>query len=89
MNAVPTLVVSFLMRRLEADDDTDEEDEDEDNDLTDDDEDDEDDVDDDDEEPETWQVRSTDEGPEYPEQGTRACESPKRRLNLTFRLLAA
>jgi hypothetical protein len=67
MNAVPTLVVSFLMRRLEADDDTDEDD-DEDNDLTDDDEDDEDDSDDDDEEPETWQVGST-IGPGVPRTG--------------------
>jgi len=68
MNAVPTLVVSFLMRRLEADDDTDEDD-DEDNDLTDDDEDDEDDVDDDDEEPETWQVGSTVNWPGVPRTG--------------------
>ena len=69
MNAVPTLVVSFLMRRLEADDDTDEDDDDEDNDLTDDDEDDEDDVDDDEEEPETWQVGSTVNGSGVPRTG--------------------
>jgi hypothetical protein len=58
MNVVAAHVVSFLMRRLEVDDDIDEDDEDEDADVTDDDDDDEDedDFDDEGEEPETWQV---------------------------------
>jgi hypothetical protein len=58
MNAVPALVVSFLMRRLEVDDETDEDDDDEDNDLNGDhdEDDDESDFGDEDEEPETWQV---------------------------------
>jgi hypothetical protein len=92
MNAVPALVVSFLIRRLEVDDDIDEDDDDEDDDVADDDDEDgdESDFDDEDEEPETWQVfGSTVDGREYPEQGTCACESPKRRLNLTFRPLTA
>ena len=55
MNAVPALVVCFLMHRLEVDDDMDEDD-DEDDDPAEDDDEDEDDFDDDDEEPETWQV---------------------------------
>jgi hypothetical protein len=91
MNATPGLV-AFLTSPLELDDDMDEDDEDEDDDSTEDEDDDEDDsdLDDDEEEPETWQVSAGPrQGNGYPERGTCACESPNRRVNLTFRLLTA
>jgi len=81
--------------RLDLEDDIDEDDEDEDDDRngqdSDDDDDDESDFDDDDEEPETWQVShsSSADSEEYSKRGISACESPKGRLNLTFRPRAA
>jgi hypothetical protein len=80
--------------RLDLEDDIDEDDEDEDDDRNgqdSDDDDDESDFDDDDEEPETWQVShsSSADSEEYSKRGISACESPKGRLNLTFRPRAA
>ena len=75
------------MRRLELDEDTDEDDDDERRRFRrDDDDDDEDGFDDDEEEPETWQVGSTGMR-RSTRKGTCGCESPKRRLNLTFQPL--
>ena len=87
--------VARLTKRfdLDLDDDIDE-DEDDEHEWRDDDDqggDDEDDseYDEDDEEPETWQVAFTPDRAEYSERGRSACESPKGRLDLTFRPLTA